>query len=124
MATATALTTDARLVGTTAGKVLRAFDRTMTVDRLLTRPRDAMEVCRLTNLRLNRQLPHELIEQDEVAVLAQVEPRGQLGLDLVEVDVELHSALHVMAGVIGHLVVLGQQVHGTVRGLGRFPPVR
>lgn len=53
--------TDSHRVGKTAAGVLREKFPDLSVDRLLTRPKDAIEVCRVTNHRLGRQLQHEEI---------------------------------------------------------------
>lgn len=72
--------TDNHLIGKTAGEVLhhfnshRAADNQLSVDRLLTNPVTAIDLCKETNVRLNRQLKYEQILKE----LLNARKRGDL----------------------------------------------
>lgn len=69
---------DAATIGRTAWEVLKDApppSRDWSVDELLLHPADAIEVCRLTNLRLCRRLRHDQI----LRALLNARKHGQLG---------------------------------------------
>lgn len=72
--------TDGHRIGKTAGEVLchfnrhRAADNQLSVDRLLTNPVTAIDLCKETNARLGRQLKHEQILKE----LLNARKRGDL----------------------------------------------
>jgi hypothetical protein len=66
--------TDSHRIGKTAGAVLKETFPDLSVDRLLTRPRDAIKVCVKTSKRLGRQLTHEEILKE----LLNARKRGDL----------------------------------------------
>jgi hypothetical protein len=65
---------DSWTIGRTAAAVLRDKFKGLSVDRILTRPKDAIDLCRQTNTRLCRQLEHEQILQ----ALVNARKRGDL----------------------------------------------
>lgn len=54
--------TDAKTIGQTAASYLATLHADWSVDELLLHPEEAIEICRLTNLRLGRKLArHEIL---------------------------------------------------------------